>query len=626
MSNLFLINAPAGSGKTTFIENKIITLIEKYPNRKILCITYTNRAKEELESRVNSKKVTVLTVHTFLPNFISLYKSKQEVIDLYFEIYQEKINEIISRGDADEKNVRYKEKYGRVSLELIKKNITTVTYNEQPFSSYFYGRLSHDDIIIFSHKMFEKFPILRKRLADKYSFVFVDEYQDISSDVLQIFYDSISNTNSQLFLLGDKMQEIFDNYDGAFNEKLDTFNQSVSLTQNYRCQKNIVEILNKIYNDKRYIQKPNSQNEYIKPKLLTADLSNSNILESYHDFMQLFIFNKSRFEKIGAKEIYEAVYSMKAYKFPSQYSPTDVLLDKTSDNPDKFFRILYSICDVIELCKRKSFGQLIQQVKRKTQIFNPDLVTINFHSDKLNFSKKVENLLKYVNLSTASILDVCNYLMENDYCKKEMLEFLSDDTEYHAVYEVPFEQAMLLFNYMDNQFVSTQHGVKGEGHDKVCFIAEDSKNQPITHMYKFLELFSKHDINLTDFQSHYYDYLRTCKSIDTTNITPASEFEKYKDYYIEQATKIVSKYHQNIYFSFCEINAYTKFLSTPNSSNAKKCFKATSTKGTLWAYKLFYVGCSRARKELVVLVDSNLIANFENELITKMNAIGFETT
>ena len=50
--NMFLINAPAGSGKTTYIENTIINLLAKYPNRKILSITYTNRAKEELNSRI----------------------------------------------------------------------------------------------------------------------------------------------------------------------------------------------------------------------------------------------------------------------------------------------------------------------------------------------------------------------------------------------------------------------------------------------------------------------------------------------------------------------------------------------------------------------------------------------
>ena len=40
-NNMFLINAPAGSGKTTYIENTIMDLLAQYPNRKILAITYT---------------------------------------------------------------------------------------------------------------------------------------------------------------------------------------------------------------------------------------------------------------------------------------------------------------------------------------------------------------------------------------------------------------------------------------------------------------------------------------------------------------------------------------------------------------------------------------------------------
>ena len=58
LNNMFLVNAPAGSGKTTYIENTIINLLAQYPNRRILSITYTNRAKEELNSRINSKNVT----------------------------------------------------------------------------------------------------------------------------------------------------------------------------------------------------------------------------------------------------------------------------------------------------------------------------------------------------------------------------------------------------------------------------------------------------------------------------------------------------------------------------------------------------------------------------------------
>lgn len=69
---------------------------------------------------------------------------------------------------------------------------------------------------------------------------------------------------------------------------------------------------------------------------------------------------------------------------------------------------------------------------------------------------------------------------------------------------------------------------------------------------------------------------------------------------------------------------YHKFLSKPNSTNAKFCFKTTSTKGTLWAYKLFYVGCSRAKTELVVLVNSTKVESYKTQFISKMSAIGFE--
>ena len=42
---MFLVNAPAGSGKTTYIENTIINLLAQYPNRRILTPPYLNLFK-----------------------------------------------------------------------------------------------------------------------------------------------------------------------------------------------------------------------------------------------------------------------------------------------------------------------------------------------------------------------------------------------------------------------------------------------------------------------------------------------------------------------------------------------------------------------------------------------------
>lgn len=129
---MFLVNAPAGSGKTTYIENTIINLLAQYPNRRILSITYTNRAKEELNSRINSKNVTVDTIHSFLSDFVGLYFSKPEVIDLYLQVFEKKIKALIDNGEDDSKNARYIDKFGKLDFETIKNNLHKVFTMSNP--------------------------------------------------------------------------------------------------------------------------------------------------------------------------------------------------------------------------------------------------------------------------------------------------------------------------------------------------------------------------------------------------------------------------------------------------------------------------------------------------------------
>ena len=89
----------------------------------------------------------------------------------------------------------------------------------------------------------------RKALQVQFDHLFIDECQDASADVLFVFYNAVLNTNSELYLLGDKMQEIYNNYDGSFDTNLKLFDTSLSLRKNHRCSENIVTVLNKIYND-----------------------------------------------------------------------------------------------------------------------------------------------------------------------------------------------------------------------------------------------------------------------------------------------------------------------------------------------------------------------------------------
>lgn len=624
LKNMFLVNAPAGSGKTTFIENTIINLIAKYPNRRILSITYTNRAKEELNSRIDSKNVTIDTIHSFLTGFVSIYLSKPEVIDLYFQVFQSKIKSMIKEGEGNTKNERYISKFGKLDFETIKNNLHKVYYNEQSYSSYYYGGLSHDDILYFCRKMFDKFEILKKRLSNKYTYIFIDEYQDTSADVLYIFYQSVLNTNSNLYLLGDKMQEIYNNYDGSFNTTLSKFNQENNLCINYRCSSNIVRILNNLYNDEKFFQKSNNPCKKVNPTVVITNELSESFMEKFGDYMQLYLFNRDRFENIGVSDLYSALSDMEVYKFPSKYTPVDVLTDTTNDNPDKLFRILFCICEFVKMARMAAYGKSIRLAREKNKIFNSSFTNIEFHNDKIVFFDNVQRLQAAYNSSTMTIQGFCEFLTDNKYCNKDIfLPFIEDNT-YEKVMKLPISQLKALYTYLCAPSVSTQHGVKGEGHNKVCFIAEDSTRNPIIYMYEFFRLLCVENVNLTDFQNFYYDYVSEMKSIDLKYLNSAKTYNGHEKEYLKYAQYINNKYNDNKYFIFCQQKYYNKYLSKPNLTNAKACFKSTKIQGVLWAYKLFYVGCSRAKENLVIIINENRITSFKKEFVEKMTSIGFD--
>lgn len=102
LNNCFLINAPAGSGKTTEIKSMVQRCIIDNPKDNILCITYTNRAADELSKDVLSKNVFIGTIHSFLHSFLKPYFAHQNILELYFEIYGARISERIdNKGQKD---------------------------------------------------------------------------------------------------------------------------------------------------------------------------------------------------------------------------------------------------------------------------------------------------------------------------------------------------------------------------------------------------------------------------------------------------------------------------------------------------------------------------------------------
>ena len=90
-NNLFLINAPAGSGKTTTIFKRIETLVRDENCTSVLCITYTRRAVEELQRKLEGYSVKIMTIHAFLAEFMKPYFGNPKIVQLYLKIYKNEI-------------------------------------------------------------------------------------------------------------------------------------------------------------------------------------------------------------------------------------------------------------------------------------------------------------------------------------------------------------------------------------------------------------------------------------------------------------------------------------------------------------------------------------------------------
>lgn len=639
--NMFLINAPAGSGKTTFIKNKINEIIENNKTCNILCITYTKRAAEELMAKINSKNVKIATIHSFISEFLKIYFSNRKVIDLYFETYKENILNRINNPSNDEQinitNQKYKEEHDyNLSFEYIKNNTKSISYNELSYNSLYYGGLSHDALLSFAEILLDKFPIIKKRLSSLYEYIFIDEYQDTSANILRFFYNSVKDTQTKLFLCGDKMQQIYKNYDGTFEEYLTKFNSSTFLLNtNYRSSECIVTVLNNIYNDSSFIQKISDiQEKGKKPQVyITEDVNSTlnTIEDETPKIFKLFIYNKERFEKIGAKNLYEQVSNMEKYSFGKKYSPVDVLLKNDIDNPDPLFKLLFELNDFLKKYKLKQYGLLIQKINnKKHKIYNKDTLKINKHEDKNNFQTLIESIYNKYN-ENIKILEFLKFINDKNFVLNSIIENYLEDTEnneYSNVLEQNIGEFRKLCEYLETPKISTQHGVKGEGHDEVVFIAEDSGN-PSVKMYKFFELMAKNDVCYNEFENFYYEYIKDVNDFENKNNIKVLELKKdtynqYASSLNELLHKLNQKYNNNLYYKFFFWDSYQLYVQKSGVTKFRNAINPNNIFGTLIAYKLFYVGCSRAKKTLKIIVKRSKLDGFYNEFKDKIQKLGFD--
>ena len=548
----------------------------------------------------------------------------------------ERIENIEQNDKWAESNSRYEEKYGSLDLETVHSNIETISYNEAPYNSLYRGALSHDDLISFTRLAVDRFPVIKKKISDKYQLIFIDEYQDTAADVLHIFYAAVFEKESKLYLLGDKMQQIYRNYNGEFEEQFRRLNKSINLSINYRTTPKIVDILNAIYNDKNYEQYPYGQNSdedmaFLPKVLIVSDVEKnvSDIRQEYNDALALYLTNKLRFYNIDAGRLYDAYVGMEKYSFGKKYSAVDVLTKEDTRKNDALLSFLFMVDRIVRDYMQGRYGEVLRIIRKGNAYCESENYIIRKHEDKHIVKTKIDIIVDSFNellLTIDAFLAIC---LDNDFIRRDFYSVIVEDSDYQLVKDVNVHEVKILADYLSNPKISTQHGVKGESHDTVIFVAENSYSNPIVHMSKFFELWSNIDITLSEFDDFYYDYSNMLQEIENKigmkcSQLKADTYEINKDIIDSILQSFALKNEKNPYYMELLESKIDKYNGKKNVTNVKGCLKDGTVYGPLCAYRLFYVGCSRARKNLVIIINKKDVEKFETKLRGKFVTTGFE--
>ena len=268
-----LIVAGAGSGKTRVLTTRLIHIIneKKAWANQILCVTFTNKAAKEMQSRImthikgSSNAVPWLgTFHSISVKFLRRhaealdYKSNFTILDT--DDQKKLIRNIVKGRDLDAKKFspqlimyhidQWKNK-GLLPKDIkidksssIMKSILKV-YEIYQMKTKDLNAFDFGDLILFCVKIFEEHKDIRDIYQKNFKYILVDEFQD-TNFIQNKWLNLLVNKKQNICCVGDDDQSIY-SWRGAEIKNFLTFDQIYKnckvfkLEQNYRSTKNILE-------------------------------------------------------------------------------------------------------------------------------------------------------------------------------------------------------------------------------------------------------------------------------------------------------------------------------------------------------------------------------------------------
>jgi len=277
-----LVTASAGSGKTRVLTERIKRLVNK-TKRKILAITFTNKASEEIKVRLNEDtdiqdRLFVGTFHSFCSSVLEKHGSAIGFAQLP-QVFSETDDRLKIVEAAiiltPTLKVRYenmlqkeRDKFKYDALEVISKikrevileeeldekvddpSVVLVYRNYNDIMSRF-NAIDFDDLLYLTYKLFTNYPNIAALYRRNFEYICIDEAQDLNKAQYMLLRALTGDEQNNVMLVGDSKQAIY-GFTGSSSLWMTKYfvedykPKVINLSMNYRSAKSVIEYANKV--------------------------------------------------------------------------------------------------------------------------------------------------------------------------------------------------------------------------------------------------------------------------------------------------------------------------------------------------------------------------------------------
>ena len=283
-----LVIAGAGSGKTRVLTYKIAYLLQQGMKPwSIMALTFTNKAAREMKERIGKLVGNDPAQHLYMGTFHSIFsrilRAEAEHIGFNsnFTIYDESdsrslIKAIVKEKGLDEKT--YKPAAVHAKISKAKNNLMSAEAYDADADIFMQNKRSNmekmgevyreyvqrckqanamdfDDLLVLTFQLFRDHEEVRRKYAERFDFILVDEYQDTNHVQMSIVMQ-LCREKLRVCAVGDDSQSIY-SFRGANIDNILNFQRQLpgtrlfKLEQNYRSTQTIVEAANSLIRHNR---------------------------------------------------------------------------------------------------------------------------------------------------------------------------------------------------------------------------------------------------------------------------------------------------------------------------------------------------------------------------------------